>query len=231
MKIRSILEEREILAFTGLPSTFPKCRISSIMATEFAEMNKCIGQAFYDKMKACVAKYDCEKYDNEKTYSENDTVVWNGVIKIALKENTGVIPDDVNGWGDAPKFKPECKCIETLWCNFLGPFIAWSVVRMNLPFMFRQFSANGIIKAIGSKFEAADIKDFHTVQAAVSREVEQSFLNLDMFIKANNQDGCYDLYKGIAKGCCGECGCLDEVCGCEENCAEIKESDYGYEIG
>lgn len=228
-RMKSILEEWEILEFTGLPDTFPKCRISSIFSTEYSEFTKCLGADFYKKVKECLINYDCTNYDNEKAYVKDDTVAWNGVIKIALQDTTGNIPDHSTYWGLAPKFS--CKCIEMIWCTFLGEFIAWSVVRMNLPFMFRQFGANGLVKKLGPKFEGVDIKDFHTMQAAVMREIEQSFSNLDHYMTNNNEDGCFDDYKGNQKGCGCHCGCEDPKCNCEEDCIEIKESGYGYEVG
>lgn len=231
-KLKPVLQEWEVLAFTGLPKEFPKCRIGSIFSTEYAEFVKCLGSAFYEHIKNCLAVYDCVPFDNTKAYEIGDVVAWNGVLKIAIKGGVGNLPDSREYWETAPRFKADCECLEVIWCNFLGEYLAWAVVRDNLAFMFRNFSPQGIVKALGAKFEAVDLKDFHTIQAAVSREKEKAFINLDHYMQNNNKDGCFDLYKGIAKGCCGDCGCVPDVCGCEDNdCVETNESDYGYQVG
>ena len=227
----TILKSSEIIEFLGLDSSFPKCSLRSIFTTEYYEFTECLGTAFYDKLKEDMVKYDCIKYDNDKTYQEGDTVNWKGIVKIAIQETQGNLPDNIEFWEDAPKFKTPC--YETLWCLFLGEYLSWQVLKTRLPFISNQITGNGVVKlAKDSKLTPADFKDLRCLDIAINREIEKTFKNMHHYMKHNNSGGCYGWYKGVATKCCGGCGCAPVECTCEDSCLEAKEnSGYDYNFG
>lgn len=181
-----------------------------------------------------------KNYDNATVYETGDFVKWDGVIKIVIVDDegntqttTGNIPDDICYWKDADRFSS--KCLNTAWCSFIGPYLAWVAIRANAPFFYAHLTAQGIVINKGSNFDSVDIKNYSIFSAAVKREITTAFDNMDYYMKNNNNVGCFDLYKGISETCCSKCGLVDCTCGCscsgEDSCGcdECNGADGDYE--
>jgi len=240
--LKAILTQTDVLTFTGLPDDFPKCDMRSIFQTEYNEFINCLGIDFRKYLVSELADYsEAKKYDNKETYVSGDVVFYKGVYKrVTLDDDsneqktTGNIPDDICFWENAPRFKKDC--LNDAWCTFIGPYLSWVVVRANAPFFFTKLTAKGFVKNEGKGFKSGDMKSYQVYSAAIKREITTAFTNMHHFMEHNNETGCYDLYKGLAEDCCGDCGyaiCKCPPCSCGKSDCDscgATEGDYEYEI-
>jgi len=228
---RTILRPSEVIYFTNISKEFPKCELRTIFDIEYCEFNQCLGSAFYDKLLADLVEYNCVVYDNTATYAIGDTVFSDGIIRRAIQATSGNPPSNKDYWENAPKFTTEC--LEKLWCDFLGPYLAWTVVNDQLPHINVKIAAAGLVKITGNGIETASKADYQSIQQSVLAKRERAFYNLDHYMKNNNGDGCFDEYKGIAANCCSDCGCLEDDCDCDcqDDCFDEKSDGYGYRFG
>lgn len=224
---RTLLAPSEVITYTLISKEFPRCELRTIFGVEIYEFRECLGQAFYDLLQSKKIDYSTAKeYNNATMYSEGDVVISGGVYRKSINGSTGISPENYEYWTQAPKFSEPC--LERLWCLFLAEFLSWKVVFDTLPFAATKIKAEGLVKIFGATFASAGYKDYETISKAILRASERAFSNMDSYIRKNNKDGCYDLYKGLAIGCCGECGNI--ICDCN-NCEEIQNAGYGYSFG
>ena len=227
-----IMLPSEVVEFASITKEFPLCTIKTIRSIEFSNLLECLGQTLYDLITADLVDYSAVNlYDNTTAYVVGNVVCFKGLFYTNILNVTGTAPPNKTYWVLSPKFTTPC--YETLYCQFLGEWVAWMIVLERMPFWFRQFKAEGLVKLMGKGFEAADLKDFQTVQAAVFRNVERSFENMDNYIKLNSTNTCFTSYKPLGNsGCCTSCGCTLGLCVCSEDCNDDYEnSGYGYQIG
>lgn len=220
--MKTLLLPDEVVNFTPISIQFPRCDLRTLYGIEFNEGLNCLGMHFYNELLGDLVDYSgVLPYAQATSYNTGDLVAYKGVIYTALEDSLqGIIPTTINKWEPAPKFNKEC--FEKLWCNHLGEYLSWVVIRNRLPFISTQVTAEGLVKKIGEHFEAASDKDFHTVQKAVIAQVDRAFTNMHAYIMANNGNHCYDKYKGIIE---------QSDCGDNVDCKEAKKGNYAYRIG
>ena len=228
---QTLLTPSDVLSFTKASKEFPLCELNAIFEMEFCEFTQCLGKAFYDQLLSDLHQYECQIYDDDTAYNAGDVVAFGGVFKVAIADTTGNTPDNVAFWANAPRF--QTACFEDLWCKFLGPYLSWTMIRDQLPFVSIKIAAAGLTKTVGQTFEAANTKEYQRVEQSVLARRERAFTNLDFFMKKNNDAGCFDNYKAIANTCCGECGCTEEDCdcACDDVCVDEKSEGYAYRVG
>ena len=225
----TLLTPGEIIHYTGISKDFPRCSLRTISMVEYHEFRTCLGIAFYEELKEAKIDYsDAVQYANGTAYNVDDVVSYEGILYKNIKASTGKIPKDDEYWILAPKFNKEC--FEELWCNYLAEYLSWRVIFDRIPFISTQIKAEGLVKIFGNTFQAAGSKDFETISKAILRSAERTWGNMNHFIKHHNDDGCFDLYKEIAVGCCSECGELNEECDCDD-CEDSQSDGYDYAIG
>lgn len=227
--MKTILQPNDVIHYTGISEHFPTCDLRTIMQIEYAEFRTCLGLGFYETLKNDLVNYNAAEFDPNTTYSEGSTVQWYGIVYKALQESTQFTPDNTEYWELAPKFNQSY--YQDLWCMFLAPFLSWQLIRSRLPFIWRQVKAEGIVKIFGNTFESAGIKEFQVLHAAVAKEADMTFDNMDSYMKSASHT-YFNTYIKIGKACCGECGHLPDKCTCrkEEQCSR-KNTGYGYHFG
>lgn len=230
--MNKLLSAHEVSSFLEFDMSI--CTDAQIFKHVYNEFLLCLGVGFRLHLLNNLADYaDHTRYDNDAAYAVDDVVTYKGKLYINIEASTSVLPTVRTNWAGAPKFTEPC--LEELWCNFLGPYLAWVVFRSRLPFLWRRIGAHGLTKLNKSELTSVDYKDYATLLQALMRECEISFENLDHFIKLSSKQsdygGCYDTYKGLSSGSCSSCN--DVTCGgCEgDDCYEANQSGYGYEIG
>lgn len=229
MAQKTILQPSDVVLFTNVQKDFPKCEIKSIFSMEYCEFTQCLGSAFQTRLFEDLVVYDCQYYDNAQAYSIGDTVFYEGVVRIAIQAGTGNLPSNHEFWENAVRFATPC--LETLWCNFLGPYLAWSMVLIQLPFVHLKIGPAGLVKILGPNIQPGSTSDYRAVQAAILANKETAFLNLDHYMRNNNSDGCFDDYKGNAVTCCGDCGYLTDDCTCSNDCIDHQSRGYANQWG
>lgn len=214
--------------FLPLPDTFPRCDITDIYAVERKEFKHCFGKAFYNELLLNLATYDCIEWVEGSTVTAGETRSYKGIFYTANVDTTNR-PTHHTDWSRSPKFKTEC--LENLWCiGSLGKYLAWCVLRGFLPFTRFRFNALGIVKMKGDDFDAISGSEANTMYDAIDNKIVCGLEVLIDYMRDNNESGCFDLYKGIANGCCGGCGCLDMDCECVDDCITEKDDGGRYEI-
>jgi len=222
----------EVVNFASIAKEFPKCNIRTIKAIEFENLLECLGQKMYEAIMDDLVDYSAViLYSNTTAYVVGNIVCFDGLFYTNISDVTGTAPPNKTFWVLSPKFGTAC--YETLFCQFLGEWIAWLVVQERIPFWFRQFQPEGLVKKMGKTFEGVDVQDFRVVQKAVYRNVERAFENIDNYIKLNFDNTCYVDYKPLGvSGCCNTCGCNLALCSCDDDCNDDYESaGYTYQVG
>lgn len=230
MAAKSLLTPREVIFWSKVDANFPTCDLQNIFLILAKEFKDCLGKAFYDFLIENLADYtDAEHWDSDKDYVTGDTVVYEGVYYTAI-ENTNESPPMSSCWELAPKFTKDC--LNDLWCNgFLAYYLSMLVVRDSIIPTTLNLGASGVVKRFGDKFETADYKEVSSLIKHHNNKIGQAFECLDAYLRDENDSGCFDLYKGNAIGCCGECGCVEKKCCCKTDCVDSKKCNDNWLIG
>lgn len=234
---QTLLQASEIIKFVSIASTFPPCDLKNIVKIEIKEFRDCLGSEFYKYLKSNLVDYSAAvNFESSTTYNEGDVVIYKGFLYKAL-EATNEIPVNCEKWVLAPKFNSDC--LELLWCDYLGEYLSWCILKNRLPYIVIKIDGLGAQKNFSNNSKPADDKDIQHLARSIDRDISIAFENMDSFIKEN--PSCYLLYKGLDEHACKKCGCVKKnhiavytngaVCcepyvmmECEESgdCAKIK---------
>jgi len=234
MAHNTLLQPQDIKEHIGIMSSMAACELRHIRKVELLQFRECLGKAFYDYLKDHLTDVSkctnwCE-YDDQgepKYYQEGDIVVYDGILYVACK-TTKAIPVVEGEWKLVQKFTKDC--LNELWCDYLCEYLAWEVFKNRAPYLGIRIGPDGYIKSTGRDFVPADYKDKEFLSRTIDRDVCIAWDNLEDFLK-ENESGCFDLFKGNAKGSCGSCGCLDKKCTCQKDCGDAKRTKYKRRIG
>lgn len=222
---KKLIKKQEVLIRTGL-TNLSSCNINKLETIIWTEFEGCLGLAFYDYLIANLAEYeDAQKWVSDTDYNEGDVVIYEGCYWIA-KEDVSVdsVPNIEDGcWGFAPKFKSPC--LEGLWCEgSLGDYLSYLIVRESIIPSSVRFTSEGIVRPVSKDYDAVSKSDKEGLVAHYSKCAKCEFTKLEWYMKNNNEDCCFDLYKGIANSCCGGCGCVPVKCTCpDDDCNKTSE--------
>lgn len=199
----ALLEQSEILKIAeGLNDTFPKCSIKDICTIEEYLFNCKLGKAFYEQLKKAECNYTCTPY-KKGGCQKGDVVTYRGVKKIALK-NTDSLPSSQD-WENAPKFCGEdAECLNTFWCNYLMPYLAWSVIHDRAYAMGSRFDDVGQhVKVYNAENSVpASDKDLSLKMKFYTRQVQMSFENMKAYAEGKE---CLNLFmKKESSKCCSK---------------------------
>lgn len=222
-----MLTPREVISWSRIDASFPTCDINDIDEAVRYEFETCLGPAFYKELVDHLNDYSDGEDWHGGDYSAGDVVIYKGVYWIA-NVDTNTEPTCSNDWQLAEKFDKEC--LNNLWCEgSLARYLALVVVKDTIPHAATKVTAGGIVKLFGEGFQQAGQSDVKLLQAAYNTKIQKSFELLDLWIKRNNSEGCFDKYKGLDNGCCDQCGCQEEECQC--GCITAKKTKNRYLIG
>lgn len=189
-----MLTPTEIINFLSLGREFPPCDLKKIKQMVKHEFRTCLGYPFYEYLMSHLIDYECNKYQRNTTYQIGNVVVFDSTYKIATEETTA-LPSDIRYWENAPKF--DKKCLEILWCEYLGEYLSWSALIPQLPFLVTKIKHGTVVQLHGEGFSSASKDGLARLERSSKQMRAITYSNMDAFIKENNEEGCYDLYKGI----------------------------------
>lgn len=229
----TLLTNEQIKGFTCIDISV--CDPSCINRIEYNEFLHCLGLDFYDFLKSCLNPMDNDVcYEADTTYNEGDVVNYEGKFYTATKDGVlNRLPVDSRCWKPTSMFSK--RCLDILWCNFMGEYISWQIVYDRLPFMYRSMDKGVLTKMLSQSKIGVEIEDLHTMMKAVLKAKETAFENMHSWMerasKLPDYDGCYDLYKGLSScSCCGDCGCV--CCICDDDCLEANQQFFnGFIVG
>lgn len=194
---KSLTTPNDIVIFAGLPKDFPKCDLNRIRTVERKVFRDCIGNTLYNELLDSLADYsDAVQYKANETYTQGKNAVYNGVVYTALQD-TDEPPTKKQYWEKAPRFDREC--LETLWCEALGEYLAYSVLIPNLPLLLVQIRNGTMVRVAGKDMVVGDHKDLLAAISALEFFRDMAWDNLAAFVEDNNTDGCYDGFKTCCK--------------------------------
>ena len=117
------------------------CDLQDIYQVEQREARLKLGIDFYNELIADLVDYSsASEWEDGTTYSAEDVVIWDGIFYQAISE-TDTEPTTVEFWELAPKFDKDC--FNTLWCNYLGVYLALNVVKNSLMHQFVKIDRPG----------------------------------------------------------------------------------------
>lgn len=225
----TLLRPSEIVYYSGISKEFPLCSFRTLFSVEEYEFNECLGIAFYDVLLNDLVEYsNVSAYNNNSFYVIGSTVLRDGVIYISIQDTQGNLPSNPEFWELAPKFTTDC--YNELWCKYLAEYLSLRVIFDRIPHIHNQIKATGIIRLKGDSFETVGDTGVNSLQKSVLRSIERVFGNMHKYMSRNNENGCFDLYKGLAISCCGECGETKEQCSCDD-CLDSTKDGYEYNFG
>lgn len=216
MTRKTLLTPKEVIQFTGVNVNVTPCTFRELYNIELYEARKCIGYNFWLAMVAALADYSAEpEYVSGTTYAEDDIVKYQGVYKIAL-QSTSAVPTVSTDWENAPRFTGSCaESYDTLFCDFLAPYLAHKVLAARLPYIWTQIRDTGVVTFNGGQFEAVESGDLTRLQNAIYRDAAVVLGNLKhyMSLDAQEENTCFSLWPAYGNdenedGCsCGASTC------------------------
>lgn len=198
---QTLLHSSEIGGLTGFQDV-PPCDLANIRLIERKAFMDCLGIDFYNYLLSQLANYDpCIHYNANDSYDSGHVVYYEGTFYEATLTNSN-LPTDSRFWKLAPKFSNEC--LNDLWCNYLGVYLAWLVIENRLPYLLVRVAAMGAVKGSSQYSEAAERADVNMLHGAVERDCKTALDCLHNELMSDKE--CYALYKEKNKAACGECG-------------------------
>ena len=186
--MKQIINPAEVAPFLGIKLPFNPCDFRGAFNIELREFRKCLGVDFRDDLIAQLADYSAvDEYDpDDAPYALDALVKFEGTYYKSLTAGNTDLPSVKTKWSKAPKFS-EAK-YEELYCYFLGPYLAASILARRIPFIISQISDEGILEYNGSEYKSSDTHAIERLQKAVYAERQIVFENLDNWLTSDPQD-------------------------------------------
>jgi len=188
------------------------CTFREIYNVEFYEARNRLGYDFWQAMITALADYSAEpEYVAGTSYTADDIVKYQGVYKIALVD-TDAVPSVSTDWGNAPRFTGSCAdTYESLFCDFLAPYLANKVLADRLPYIWTQIRDTGVVQINGQQLDSVSSDDYTRLQRAIHSNANRAWGNLKWFMAqdTSEENACFAEWPGYeTQGCgCGESSC------------------------
>jgi len=202
----------EVIRYARVSDHVPSCDIANICIWEENEFRRCLGQGFYDILKAELEDYSNVAKWIDGSYDATDKVSYEGVVCIA-NVNTSDSPENKVDWSLAPKFTTAA--YEQFWCKYLAPYLSNVIMKASLPRMHSYVTAIGIQKRNARDSEAVNEKEYAILQRSYENEIEVIYNLMTDFV-ANDNSGLFDEF-GIKKDICGKCKVERSGCKCNKS--------------
>lgn len=184
MKRNGLLTPQDVVDFTPVQEPFSPCTLQELYLIEYgeAETGTCLG-GLWHAMVAALADYtEARQYrDRADGYLAGEVVTWKGGYRVA-RTDTIQAPDNRDHWRDAPKFIGPCADFYAdLYCNFVGPYLAFVVISERLPYLITQITDRGMSYG-GRAYNGQDESLMKSVYSAVFRDRNKTRAILDSFL-------------------------------------------------
>jgi len=200
------------------------CSFRDLFQIEFREARNCLGVDFWNDIKAALADHSAEPaYESGTTYNAGDIVKFEGIYYEATTTTTA-IPTVASDWEEAPKFTGACaEKYDDFYCDFLGPYLAFTVLSVRLPYLRNVATDIGVIQYEGNRYEPAEMKEYRSLQHAIDRDREIAWKNMVYELEENQkEETCFANYKGFLE---------DEECKEDDECSPTRNRSGVYRFG
>lgn len=213
----TLLQSKEINRFLSIAEAdLPPCEQRTIKQLEEKEFRDCIGFELYEQMQAALVDYSTTQQYVSQEYTAGQTVVYKGDVYQAV-ETTSTIPTNATGWKLADKFSIEA--YNALWCDYLGEYLSWVILRSRLAFMRSPIKGGTITALFGSDYRPASDDSYSSLQKVVNIRIGIVFGNMDHWLNNYDSGEEFENYKGLEKKSCKDTG----KCNCGNNCLVNKK--------
>lgn len=208
--MRTLLTEYEAVMYGRLEKSVPGCDLSDIAQIEQREFRNRLGWDFYQELLGDMHDYTDEgewgviqEWDVATNYPEGNYVLYDGAYWVADTDTIGEPPPHTD-WSLAQKFAEAC--FNTLFCDYLGRYLALCLIKNSTVPMAIQMKAAGIVQQMGDDFKPVSDKMVDKLQNWYGANISLVFENMhDWMIRVNDPDsddsqtckGKFANYKGI----------------------------------
>lgn len=212
MSFKSILKDYEVPVLAGLRSTFPVCELTDVEIIEYTLFKSCLGLDFRkDLMNDLVDHSTVLEYDDEKTYAVDEKASFNQYVYQATVITTGNRPDNILYWKDGLKFDQDL--YNELWCNYLGKYLAYNVVKHTAAGSSIYLGPQGAVRRSGENFTPASTTEINLLMKNIDAKITMSLEVMVDWMKSKKEDEddpttVFDNYLGFLNGCEGKNGCV-----------------------
>jgi len=187
-----------VIQMSEVSKFLPTCQVSklSIFQVEQQLRTQCLGETFYDGLIADLKDLSTAvHYASGTSYDTTDIVIYNQVYYSPKANGTTSEPSYSVEWNLADKFNTPLN--NTLFCGFLGRFLAMWVVANNLPAINTQVTAKGSQKLNSANSNAASEAQVLRLQTWYSTQITEALENLDNYLTSNSSS-----FSGYSGGTC-----------------------------
>lgn len=220
--MKGLMTPSDVIKYSGVKLDTNPCSFRELYGIEYKEARTCIGLDLWNAMIDAKVDYsDVQPYASGTSYSIGDVVSYNGIYRKAT-EVTESLPSS-SSWDDAPIFEGDCaEKYNELFCTFLAPYFAHHVLSIRLPYIWTQIKDIGVFSVDQSGQKSVDSKAYDRVMAAILRDKEIAFNNLDFYLNDDESD-CFDDYAGKET----TCSCDDKGCSKCNNYSKVGRYRFG----
>lgn len=217
--ITTLLTPNEVTEYTAVKLAFNACTFREIFTIEHDQADRCLGVDFWEDLKAAVADYSAETtWVSGSTYNTGEVVKHRGIYWMAQADGITSQPaTNNNDWEEAPKFDPAGACAakyQEAYSGFLAPYLAWTILEEQLPFIRRNITDRGVLEVDGDKYNTASETEMTSLKHAINRRRYLAWRNWRKWVTddANKDLACFANYKPFKEN---EDGCTPPANECE----------------
>ena len=149
MVSQTLMSPTEVIKYSGVKLPFNPCSFSELYQIEYHQARTCLGIELWEAMIAALADYSSvTEWIQGTTYNQDDLVSFRGLVYIATAVTTDNMPTVAADWDLAPKFAAgDCQdSYNTLYCSFLAPYLAKTVLHQRLPYIKTRIHDIGVLE-------------------------------------------------------------------------------------
>lgn len=199
--IQTLTTPKEVVEYTAVKLAFNTCTFRDIWTVEYNQADLCLGLDFLDDMIGALSDYSAATtWTTGSSYDTDEVVKHRGIYYQATGDGITSQPGtNSTDWIHAPKFADgDCKdkYLEA-WEGYLGPYLCWTILEEQLPFIRRQISDRGVLEVDGDKYNTSSDEEFTILKHALNRRRYLSWKNWKTWINldANKNLNCFSNYK------------------------------------
>jgi len=202
----SLIKDYQVPKLAGLRESLPLCELRQLEIIEYKLFKDCLGLDFRtDLIADLVDNSAVEEYDDTKPYAIGEKASWDQFIYEAILVTTGNRPDNILFWKDAPMFGEDL--YNTLWCEYLGPYIAYHIAKHSITSNSIYFTSQGAVRRSGDGYSAASSSEINLLIQNFEAQITMTLDVMIDWMKTEKDGGSalFDNYLGFENCSTGDC--------------------------
>jgi hypothetical protein len=199
---QTITQSTDVALFTGINVNMNTWTFKDIFSLEYHVFQKYLGKDFYTDLKAQLQDYStAPEYQAGTTYPLGTTVKYKGKYYTSL-EATDSLPTNITSWSLATRFDTSKDCgakYELFFCDFLGPYLATTLLQNKLPYIWTQIHDSGVLQYQGASYSTSDSEEYTRLKNAVSADIRIRWENIEYYLAAFEDDTCFNNFLPFTK--------------------------------